>query len=282
MSNDQELIRKLNSRIDMNRNKVLNVLLGTFGTSYFDLFFKSIDNFNLLYMVKDSLKIGYFSDCDDVYVIGQEDILSGVYSNLFSNRLKDFILSDRLNVTYRDIDNNCYSYYKLDIFGKRCDKNYIFGVISLFLNNIGYRSIIDRMNCFLNDTDSYVNYERYYNYILNEVSRDISLCLHNNNIFIFDDVFGYDKDYYDEVRLIDKDFYVGLSDMLPMFLTDPDRFLSIVGKDNFKEFVRNCEDGIDNSEVIERMKCCRDEFNSCRIDISLISDTIKRIRSKEK
>lgn len=189
--------------------------------------------------------------------------------------------------TYHPKEQVIMGYMKLDVFdvgrdGIYQDIGYITGLL-LFLtyefnNNSWYvpeQSF--KLNCNIESAN-----ETIYKYILNTISIQIVALLRQKNIYILDDIDEYDEEKTQGYNMVNPKFIAAFQDLLPLFLLEPQKFIDIVGVDNFRDFTictLNRDSELDIDEIINRMLIEREKKATYEI-IAINSTLIEKAKRK--
>ena len=189
--------------------------------------------------------------------------------------------------TYHPKEQVIMGYMKLDVFalerdGIYQDIGYINGLL-LFLiyefnNNSWYvpeRSF--KLNCNIENAN-----ETIYKYILNTISIQIVALFRQKNIYILDDIDEYDEEKTQGYNIVNPKFIAAFQDLLPLFLLEPQKFIDIVGSDNFRDFTictLNRDSELDIDEIINKMLMEREKKATYEI-IAINSVLIEKAKRK--
>lgn len=162
---------------------------------------------------------------------------------------------------YKHNEQSLISYFKIDVFdiyrnGLLEDSDYIYWLLTHlvtdFKNNSGYEPDNSfSVNCDIENAN-----RRIYSLILNAISLQIVCLLRQKNIYLLDEPNEYDGANNNVYKMVDPRFIATFQDLLPLFLKEPNKFIEIVGIDNFRDFTiysLDMESGLDLDEIINRM-----------------------------
>ena len=194
---------------------------------------------------------------------------------------------------YKHNEQSLISYFKIDVFdiyrnGLLEDSDYIYWLLTHlvtdFKNNSGYEPDNSfSINCNIENSN-----RRIYSLILNAISLQIVCLLRQKNIYLLDDPSEYIGVNNNGYKMVDTKFITTFQDLLPLFLLDPNKFIEIVGVDNFRDFTvcsLDMESQLDIDEIINRMIIERQKkvsYQFVSINLPLITKAKKKIDDENK
>ena len=118
---------------------------------------------------------------------------------------------------------------------------------------------------------------------MNAISLQIVCLLRQKNIYLLDEPNEYDGANNNVYKMVDPRFIATFQDLLPLFLQEPNKFIEIVGIDNFRDFTiysLDMESGLDLDEIINRMAIERHNkatYQFVSINLPLIAKAKQKI-----
>jgi len=194
--------------------------------------------------------------------------------------------------TYDHKSQRTCSWVKIDIFerfrdGFYLDISYIFDLLIHYVNEYKGNQFYQPDKTFKVDCEIEKANEKIYLRIINTISIQIVSLLRQKNIYLFEEPSEMNEIIEGKYKMVSPKFISAFQVLIPLFLIDPQKFIDIVGKDNFRDFTictLDANSELDIDEIIDRMIKEREKhitYEISSLNLPLLLNEKKRKEEQE-
>lgn len=304
MEISKEIEKNINKNLLKNKDAIISEMVNFFGKEQEEKIKSAFEKMIIAYVTKSDTIDELFSnkeslddetisalDYYDDKIFNKEDMLNdnetiigffNLTGNLKENDNIKLFLQNKDSIIYR-MKGEMYSDTKLDIFDIHANEDYILELINLSTYD-------DNLNSKLSekyDEDFIKDFMDLRNIVGSVASKVIAESLSKKNIYLF----SQNKDY---------NYFIGRTEVLTytfeenlsLILTDPIKFIDIVGVDNLKEFINNFKEVIESDsfeeidkenfkQVVSTIKTKCHKETQIIVNAPLIEQEIKNLKEKQ-
>lgn len=279
----------LNNNINKNKEFLAEEIYKVTGVNK-ELIQKQINLLKPSYIVtKDMLKLVLEMDMETLPIedIRLIDFLlneMGEKEKLYISDINEYYKNSKNKFIFNKAGNNVLSIsYEQNIYqgSISCDLNYIAHI----LVTLGIKINLDNIEVTTNNINL-PHIDHVYSILITNLAVIITANLKRKGIHIFDNKYISQTPETIEKSLEDYflDFYKLFKDIISTLITDINKFIEIVGYQNFKEFIKkvNEDELSDIDEILQKMYQHKLNYQSgIYINVDLIEDSIKKYKRKE-